>query len=135
MCTFVLWLKTRQTREQMTLDLHRSVHHNTNLIEMTNNMQLCLDNLLFYCSLTAEHVSSYIIAHHNTNLIEMTNNMQLCLDNLLFYCSLTAEHVSSYIIAHYQELLNCNYRFWFYTCLSLPAAVMVEWELSHDSDR
>jgi hypothetical protein len=33
---------------------------------------------------------------------------------------------------------NCNYSFWFYTCLSLPAAVMAKWEqfpLSHDSGR
>jgi len=35
---------------------------------------------------------------------------------------LTAQHVLSDIIAHYQELLNCNYSFWFYTRLSLPAA-------------
>jgi len=37
---------------------------------------------------------------------------------------LTAQHVSSDIIAHHQELLNCNYSFWFYSRLSLPAAVM-----------
>jgi hypothetical protein len=46
-------------------------------------------------------------------------------DNLLIHCSLTAQHVSSDIIAHYQELLNCNYTFWFYSCLSLPAAIPV----------
>ena len=45
-------------------------------------------------------------------------------DNLLFHCSLTAQHVSSDIIAHHQELLNCNYSFWVYSRLSLPAAVM-----------
>jgi len=56
-------------------------------------------------------------------------------DNLLFHCSLTAKHVLSDIIAHYQELLNCNYSFWFYSRLSLPAAVIVEWEFSHDSGR
>jgi hypothetical protein len=38
------------------------------------------------------------------------------------------------IIAHHQELLNCNYSFWFYTRLSLPAAVMAEWELLMMSD-
>jgi hypothetical protein len=38
-------------------------------------------------------------------------------------CSLTAQHVSSDVIAHHQELQNCNYSFWFYTRLSLPAAV------------
>jgi hypothetical protein len=43
---------------------------------------------------------------------------------------MTAQRVSSDIIAHYQELLNCNYSFWFYTRLSLPAAVMAEWELA-----
>jgi len=37
---------------------------------------------------------------------------------------LTAQHVSSDIIAHHQQLLNCNYSFWFYTRLSLLAAVM-----------
>jgi len=65
------------------------------------------------------------------------------LDNLLFHCSLTAQHVSSDIIAHHQELLNCNYSFWFYSCLSLPAAVMAQprqrpatqFHLIHDSSR
>jgi len=37
---------------------------------------------------------------------------------------LTAEHVLSDIIPHHQELLNCNYSFWFYARLSLPAVVM-----------
>jgi hypothetical protein len=37
---------------------------------------------------------------------------------------LTAQHVSSNIIAHHQELLNCNYTFWFYSRLPLLAAVM-----------
>jgi len=37
---------------------------------------------------------------------------------------LIAQHVSSVIIAHYQELLHCNYSFWFYSHLSLPAVVM-----------
>jgi len=41
---------------------------------------------------------------------------------------LTAQHVSRDIIAHHQELLNCNYSFWFYSRLSLPAAVMAEWD-------
>jgi hypothetical protein len=44
------------------------------------------------------------------------------LDNLLFHCSLTAQHVWSDIIAHHQELLNCNYSFWCYSRLLLPAA-------------
>ena len=51
-------------------------------------------------------------------------------DNLLFHCFLNVQHVSSNIIAHHQELLNCNYSFWFYTHLSLPADVMFEWELA-----
>jgi len=37
---------------------------------------------------------------------------------------LTSQHVSNDIIARHQELLNCNYGFWFYSRLSLPAAVM-----------
>jgi hypothetical protein len=41
---------------------------------------------------------------------------------------MTAQHVSSDIIAHHQELLNCNYNFWFYSRFSLPAAVTAEWE-------
>jgi len=45
-------------------------------------------------------------------------------DNLLFHCSLTVQHVWSGIITHHQELLNCSYSFWFYSRLSLPAAVM-----------
>jgi hypothetical protein len=56
-------------------------------------------------------------------------------DNLLLHCSLTAQHFSSDIIAHHQELLNCNYSFWFYSRLSLPAAVMDEWKLSLVSSR
>jgi len=43
-------------------------------------------------------------------------------DNLLFHCSLIAQHVSSVIIINYQELLNYNYSFWFYSRLSLSAA-------------
>jgi hypothetical protein len=54
-------------------------------------------------------------------------------DSLLFHCSLTAQHVSGDIIAHHQELLNCNYSFWFYLRFSLPAAVMAEWELCNYS--
>jgi len=46
---------------------------------------------------------------------------------------LIAEHVSSDIIAHNQELLNCKYSFWSYSRLSLPAAVMSEWEFSPHS--
>ena len=51
----------------------------------------------------------------------MTNKMQLC---RIIYCCLTALHVSSDIIAHYPEHLNCNYSFWFYSRVSLSAAVM-----------
>jgi len=43
---------------------------------------------------------------------------------------LTVQHVSSDIIVHRQELLNCNYSFWFYSRLSLPAAVMAECKLT-----
>jgi len=50
----------------------------------------------------------------------MTNKMQLCRK---IYCSLTALHVSSYVFAHHQEHLNCNYSFWFYSRVSLSAAV------------
>jgi len=39
---------------------------------------------------------------------------------------LTGQHVSSDIIAHHRELPNCNYSFWFYSRLSLLAAVMAE---------
>jgi len=39
---------------------------------------------------------------------------------------LTALHVSSDIIAHNQEHLNCSYSFWFYSRVSLSAAVMAE---------
>ena len=41
---------------------------------------------------------------------------------------MTPQHVSSDIVAHHQELLNCNYNFWFYSLLSLLAAVMAEWD-------
>ena len=51
----------------------------------------------------------------------MTNKMQLC---RIIYCSLTALHVLSDIFAHHQEYLNCNYSFWFYSRVSLSAAVM-----------
>jgi hypothetical protein len=46
---------------------------------------------------------------------------------------LTAENVLSDVIAHHQELLNYNCSFWFYSRLSLLAAVMAEWELSSHS--
>jgi len=39
---------------------------------------------------------------------------------------LTAQHVSRDLIDQHQELLNCNYSFWFYSRLSLPAAVVAE---------
>jgi hypothetical protein len=45
--------------------------------------------------------------------------MQLC---RAIYCSFTALHVSSYIFAHYQEDLNYNYSFWFYSRVSLSVA-------------
>jgi hypothetical protein len=61
--------------------------------------------------------------HHNINLVEMTNKMQL-VGQFIIPLFLTAQHVSSDIIAHHQELLKCNYGFWFYSRLSLPAAVM-----------
>jgi hypothetical protein len=48
------------------LDVHKSVHHNINLIEMTNKIPLCRT---IYYSLTAEHVSSYIITHHHKELL------------------------------------------------------------------
>jgi hypothetical protein len=80
-------------------------------------------------STNRKHVDSCDIrgsVHHNTNLIEITNKMQLC---RTIYYSIVAwllKHVSSDIIAHHQELLNCNYSFWFYSRLSLPTAVMAQ---------
>jgi len=56
----------------------------------------------------------------------MTKKMQLCRTSLLFPCFLVALHVSSDVIAHHQEHLNCSYSFWFYSRVSLWAAVMVE---------
>jgi len=35
---------------------------------MTNKMQLCGTNLLFPCSLAAQHVSSDVIAHNQEHL-------------------------------------------------------------------
>jgi hypothetical protein len=52
--------------------------------------------------------------------------MQLC---RIMYCSLTALHVSRDIFAHFQDHLNCNYSFWFYSRVLLSAAVMAEQEL------
>jgi hypothetical protein len=43
--------------------------------------------------------------------------------------------VLSNIIAYHQEHLKYNYSFWFSSPLPLPAAVMAEWELNHDSSR
>jgi len=48
--------------------------------------------------------------------------MNLAFINLLFPCSLVALYVSSDIIAHHQKHLNCSYRFWFYSHVSLSAA-------------
>ena len=47
--------------------------------------------------------------------------MQLC---RIIYYSLTALQVSSDIFAHHQEHLNFTYSFWFYSHVSLSAAVM-----------
>jgi len=44
----------------------------------------------------------------------------------LFPYYLVALHVSRDIIAHHQEHLNCSYSFWFYSRVSLTAAVTVE---------
>ena len=57
---------------------------------------------------------------HDTIFTKITIKMQLC---RIIYCSFTALHVSSDIFAHHQEHLNCNYRFWFYSFVSLSAAV------------
>jgi hypothetical protein len=46
-------------------DIHGSVHNDTIITKMTNKMQLCR---IIYCSLTALHVSSGIIAHHQERL-------------------------------------------------------------------
>jgi hypothetical protein len=54
---------------------------------------------------------------------EMTNKIQLF---RIIYCFLIAVHVLSDIFAHHQEQLNCNYSFWFYSRVSLLAAVMAE---------
>jgi len=59
--------------------------------------------------------------------MKMTNKMQLC---RIIYCSLTALHVSSDILAHHQEHLNCIYSFWYYSLMSLPADVKVEFLLN-----
>jgi hypothetical protein len=50
---------------------------------------------------------------------KITNKMQLC---RIIYCSSTALHVSSDIFTHNQEHLNCNYSFWFYSCVLLSSA-------------
>jgi len=55
------------------------------------------------------------------------NKMQL---RKIIYCSLTALHVSNDIFAHHQEHLKCTYSFWFYSRVSLWAAVLAEQELS-----
>jgi hypothetical protein len=39
---------------------------------------------------------------------------------------LVALQVSSDVNAHHQEYLNCSYSFWFYSRVSLSAAVMIE---------
>ena len=38
-------------------------------------------------------------------------------------------------MAHHHELLNCNYRFWFYSRLSLPAAAGNDSLEAHDDER
>ena len=53
--------------------------------------------------------------------------MQLC---RIIYYSLAALHVSNDIFAHHQEHLNCNYSFWYYTRMSLPAGIMGVLELT-----
>jgi len=62
----------------------------------------------------------YII--HNS--YKKTNKMQLCRISL-FPCFLVALHVSSDVIAYHQEHLKCSDSFWFYSRVSLSAAVTV----------
>jgi len=76
----------------------------------------------------------FIVKHNMAQILEKWPTRCNCLGNLLFRCSLIAQHVSSVIISHNQELLNCNYSFWFYSRLSLPVAVMAEFPLSHDHE-
>jgi len=64
---------------------------------------------------------SYLVLN---NSYKMTKKMQLCTIGLLFPCFLVALHVSSDVIAHHQEHINCSYSFWFYSRVSLSAAVM-----------
>jgi hypothetical protein len=61
--------------------------------------------------------------YNDTVFTKITYKMQLC---RIIHCSLTALHVSSDIFAHRQEHLNCNYSFWFYSRVSLLAAVTAD---------
>jgi len=51
----------------------------------------------------------------------LLKKMQLC---TIIYFYLTVLHVSSDVYAHHQKHLNCNFSFWFYSRVSLSAAVM-----------
>ena len=100
------------------------------------NMPIKFHNpVLFFIFLSSKWLRLKILCHENSVEIGLRkfyrNDQQdaTVQDNLLFHCSLTAQHVSRDIIAHHQELLSCNYSFWVYSRLSLPAAVMAEWEL------
>ena len=80
---------------------------------------------------TVEYTALYFAYYaHSASCKSYRNDQQVpaVKDNLLFHCSLTAQHASSDIMTHHQELVNCNYSFWFYSRLSLP----LSW-LSHDS--
>jgi hypothetical protein len=79
--------------------------------------------LAFYSLLYILHILLADIhgsEHHDTIFIKMTNKMQMC---RIIYCSFAAIHVSSDFFAHHQEHLNCIYSFWYYSVMSLPAAV------------
>jgi hypothetical protein len=117
------------------LDIYGSVHHKTVFIKMTNKMQLC--RIIYYAILLWLLYMFWaillLIIRSILTVIIASGFINACRYRLLSWLSrkwlnssLTALHVSSDIIAHHQEHLNCNYSFWFYSRVSLLAAVMAE---------
>jgi len=64
MSCHVCALRSCHKNSEVGLDIHGSVHRDV-LTKMTNKMQVCR---IMYCSLTALHVSSDILAYHQEHL-------------------------------------------------------------------
>jgi len=93
----------------------------TNLIQMTNKMQLCR---IIYCSIFPWLFNMFrailsLIIRSILTVIAASGFIHMCCCRLLSW-------LNSNIIAHHQEHLNCNCSFWFHSHVLLPVVVLAE---------